>query len=100
MTVQVEAAELVHAIEVASVVGSIVAMLVVGLVLYLLVRPSRRRREPPPAAEPALEAEMLRLMERMEHRLEILERAVAGRAADEERLLQAGGQGPETRRRK
>ena len=97
MTVSVDAAELVTAIEVASWVATIVAMLVAGLVVYLMVRPKRRSRD----AEPAEEfdrAEMLRLMARMEHRLEVMERAVAARAADEERILLTGAKGPELRR--
>ena len=99
MTIRMDAAEVMTAIEVASWVGSIVAMLVAGLIVYLMVRPKRRRREAPPAEE-FDRAEMLRLMARMEQRLEVMERAVAARAPDEERILLAGAQGPEMRRRK
>ena len=95
MTVSVDAAELVTAIEVASWVATMAAMLVFALVVYLMVRPKRRRRE----AEPEFDrAEMLRLMARMEQRLEVMERAVAARTPDEERILLKGAKGPERRR--
>lgn len=103
MTIRMDAAEVMTAIEVASWVGSIVAMLVAGLIVYLMVRPKRRRRDarPTPTEDVGFDsAEMLRLMERMERRLETMERAVAARAPDEERILLTGAQGPEMRRRK
>ncbi len=100
MTLRLDAADLVAAIEVATLVGTIVAMLVIGLLVYLMVRPSRRRRDVPASEAAGLDTEMLRLMERMEHRLEILERAVAGRTAGEDRIVQTGVEAPETRRRK
>jgi heme/copper-type cytochrome/quinol oxidase subunit 2 len=99
MTVSVNGAELVTAIEVASWVATIVAMLVAGWIVYLMVRPKRRRRDAAPAEE-LDRAEMLRLMARMEQRLEVMERAVAARTPDEERILLTGAQGPEMRRRK
>ena len=99
MTLSVDPAELVTAIEVASWVGTIVAMLVLGLVVYLMVRPKRGRREARPSEE-FDRAEMLRLMARMEQRLEIMERAVAARAPDEERILLRGAKAPELRRSK
>jgi heme/copper-type cytochrome/quinol oxidase subunit 2 len=99
MTVSVDAAELVTAIEVASWVATMAAMLVFGLVVYLMVRPKRRRREAEPVEEMD-RAEMLRLMARMEQRLEVMERVVAARTPDEERILLTGAKGPETRRSK
>lgn len=97
MTIQMDAAELVTAIEVASWVATMAAMLVFGWVVYLMVRPKRRRRE----AEPELDrAEMLRLMARMEQRLEVMERVVAAGTPDEERILLTGAKGPELRRSK
>ncbi len=99
MTVSVHPADLVTAIEVASWVATIVAMLVFGLIVYLMVRPKRRRREAP-ATEEFDRAEMLRLMARMEQRLEVMERAVAAGAPDEERILLTGAKGPGMRRSK
>ena len=90
MTIQVDAADVATAVEVAAWVASLVAMLVMGLIVYLMVRPSRRARRVRPSEDEALQlAEMVRLMERMEQRLEVLERAI-GDAPEEERLL-AGG---------
>ena len=91
MTVSVNPAEVAHAIEVASWVGTMVAMLVIGLLVYLMVRPSRRRRERRAAETDAVQAEeMLRLMERMEQRLTVLERVVTHDATHQDRLLEAG----------
>ena len=79
MTVEVEA--LSQAVAIAEAVAwmiGVLVMLVAGLLLYLLVRPSRRARELPPQEDDAVTAgEMLRLMDRMESRLEVLERALA-----------------------
>ena len=100
MTIRVDPAEVMTAIEVASWVGTIVAMLVAGLIVYLMVRPKSRRRDARLAEDDGFDAaEMLRLMERMERRLDTLERAVAARTPDEERILLTGAQGPEMRRR-
>ena len=91
MTVSVDAAEMAHAIEVASWVGTMAAMLVIFLLVYLMVRPSRRRRERRAAEIDAVQAEeMLRLMERMEQRLTVLERVVTHDAKDQDRILEAG----------
>lgn len=100
MTISVDAAEVATAIEVASWVGSLVAMLVIALLVYLMVRPSRRRRERRPPEIDAIPAEqMLRLMERMEQRLDVLERVVAQDAREQDRFLEAG-ETPEQRRTK
>ena len=101
MTIRMDAAEVMTAIEIASWVGTIVAMLVAGLIVYLMVRPRRRRRDAGQTEDAGFDAaEMLRVMERMERRLETMERAVAARTPDEERILLTGAQGPEMRRRK
>ncbi len=100
MTLRVDAAELVGAIEVATMVCTIAAVLVFGLIVYLMVRPRRQPRNARPPEDMALDRDLLRLMERMEQRLEIMERAVAARAPEEDRFLHAGAEGPETRRRK
>jgi len=65
-------------LEVVTIVGSIFAVLVSALVIYVLVRPSRRKREAErPEADGIGREEMLALMDRMESRLETLERLVA-----------------------
>ena len=91
MTISVDAHEVATAIEVASWVGSLVAMLVIVLLVYLMVRPSRRRRERRAAEIDAVQAEeMLRLMERMEQRLDVLERVVTHDATQQDRIMEAG----------
>ena len=91
MTVSVDAADMVHAVEVASWVGTMMAMLVIFLLVYLMVRPSRRRRERRAAEIDAVQAEeMLRLMERMEQRLDVLERVVTHDGEQQDRILEAG----------
>ena len=92
--------DLIEAVAVATWVGGLLATVVIGLIVYLAVRPVRRGAEPPPPREVGLDGEMLRLMERMEQRLAALEHAVAARRADGDRILAAGPEGPETRRRK
>jgi len=86
MTLSIDGTDIGEIIQVASLVGSIVGMLIVGLIVYLMVRPPRHIRERRRAekngetrAEPDPgEAEQLwRLVDRMELRLEVLERALA-----------------------
>ena len=65
-------------LEVVAIVGGIFAAVASALVVYLLVRSPRRRREAARPEEDALSRdEMLALMDRMELRLETLERLVA-----------------------
>lgn len=98
MTIQVNGADIGEAIEIAMAIGGIVSMLVIGLLIYLMVRPPRRRAEPPPRDD-AMEIETaLASMERMERRLEALERAVEREARAGPRLLETGAEGAETRR--
>jgi hypothetical protein len=75
MTFSLTAGDVRDIVEVATIVGSIVAVLVSALVIYFVVRPSRRQRSAEPAD--ALDREeMLALMDRMERRLAMLERLV------------------------
>ena len=101
MTIQMDASDVVTAIEVASWVASLLAMRVIGLLVWLMVRPSRRRRDRDQgSAIGAVEAEeMMRLMARVEQRLEVLERLVVQDARAEEHVLEAG-EARETRRAK
>ena len=99
MTLRIDGVDVMNAIEIASVVGSIVLMLAVGFIVYLMVRPPRHRRGKRPAEPDALDVEeMIRLLDRMEQRLDVLERAVGDGTKQEERLLEAGLEGPEGRR--
>jgi hypothetical protein len=80
MTISLDGNDIGQMIEIAATVGSILATLIVGLIIYLVVRPSRRDRDrlrAEPQADPRESEEMWRLVDRMEARLETLERALA-----------------------
>ena len=101
MTLRVDGVDVMQAIEIAAMVGSIVAMLVIGLIVYLMVRPTRRQPQVRPPEEDAFDAgELLRLMDRMEQRLEVLERAVGEETRLQDRQLETGEERPEMRRKK
>ena len=78
MSVQVSGADIMAAVHVARVVGSILMMLLVGLVILWAVRPPRRVRDRREAAdsEAADTEDLWRVIDRMEERLEVLERAL------------------------
>lgn len=86
MTFSFSGDDFMQAIEIASIVGTILSAILIGFVIYLMVRPSRRdaaqaRRQPE-----ALDAEeVIALIERMESRLAVLERAI-GDDSERERL--------------
>jgi len=91
-TVQVNGDDIVAAVHVARIVGSIVTMLIVGLLFWWAVRPSRRVRDRREAArhenvEAADNEDLWRAVERMEERLDVLERAMGDQ--DEPRRLRA-----------
>lgn len=86
--------------------GSILGLLLAALIFYLLVRPPRhvrqgrkagRRSAPPRELDPAEAEDLRRLVDRMEGRLDVLERALAdqierpaiGRRGDERILTSA-----------
>ena len=111
MTIRMSEAEVIQAIEGVAWAGSIIAILIVALLFYLLVRPPRhvrRRRKaerrgevPVEPVEDGLDAQaLLRTMDRMEQRLEVLERLLAVEAREKDRLLQADAEGAETGRTK
>ena len=106
MTVEIDGVDVVAMAEAAALIGGIIAMLVIGLLVYLLVRPPRHVRE---ARRRALELEeseaeqLLDLMGRMESRLEVLERALADESrpagqAEEQGILESAQVGRETGR--
>ena len=100
MTIQMSETDVLEVIGAAVAGGVVLLILLIGLCIYLLVRPPRRPREAPPSPDAAEAGEMLALMERMERRLATLERAVAPEATPPERITEAGGKGPEMRRKK
>ncbi len=100
MTISVNGNEISNAIEIAMAVGGLVSLLIVGLLFYLLVRPPRRPRVEVRPEPDAIEVEeMLALIDRMERRLEVLERALPAEERQPKRILETG-EGPENRRMK
>lgn len=100
MSLVIDGTDIGQAIEIALNVGGVIAVLVIALLVYLLVRPARRQAPPPLPAEPdeVDVREMLRLLDRMEQRLEVLERAIGQDTGPRRELLEAGGEAPGTRR--
>lgn len=100
MTLSINGNDLSSAIEIAVWTGSIAAMLLIGLIVWLMVRPSRDR-SPPPAEPDRLESEeILRMMAVMEQRLELIERAVRTQRPEPDRLMETGGGRPDDGRTK
>jgi len=88
MTVSLNGNDIGQIVEIALAVGGILAMLIAGLVFYLLVRPPRKAKIPNAGLpqqirepDPLEIEEVLQVLDRMEARLETLERSVA---ADED----------------
>jgi hypothetical protein len=81
MTVSIGPNDVSEIVQVAATVFSILLMLVVGWFVYLMVRPSRKKR-PERDADPAEAEELWRIVDLMERRLAMLERALAGRLED------------------
>jgi hypothetical protein len=113
MSIQLSGAEIGEIVEVAASVFSVFLMLAVGWFVYLMVRPpkhvreQRRRDRAGREEQPGEIDEMWRLMDRMDSRLEVLERAVSAeerapliarrrQAEDEDRLLSPAGEGRES----
>ena len=110
MTLSLDGQDIGQIVEIAATVGSIVATLVIGFIVYLMVRPSKaeraRRKAQLLAADPRESEEMWRVMDRMEGRLEVLERALADqierprpRADEEDRLFAPADQGRDSGRK-
>jgi hypothetical protein len=114
MTLSINGNDIGQAIELAIVVGTIVMMVIGAFLVWLMVRPprhvreERRQRAARPAQreiDAATAEEMLRLIERMEERLSVLERAVSD-VNESPRRIESRGQetietdeeSPETRR--
>ena len=90
MTIRMDEADVIAA-AIASGIVAFAAIVLIGWLIYLIVRPSRRdRKRRQSGFSPAEVQEMIALVERMEQRLEMLERIVAQDAGPTERILQAG----------
>jgi hypothetical protein len=81
MTFSLDGNDIGQIVEIAAIVGSIVAAVIVSLIVYLMVRPPRhlRGRGKPRDADPAEAEELWRIVDLMERRLEGLERVLADR---------------------
>jgi hypothetical protein len=82
MTLQVNGTDIGQIIEIAALVAGFLAMLIAGLIFYLMVRPPRHVRQSRKTVvkselDPVEAEELWRLVDRMEARLEVLERALA-----------------------
>ena len=79
MTLQVNGAEMMEIIHIVRIVGTILMIAVVGLVIAWSIRPSRRNRDRRETvdSDAADNEAMWRIVDRMEERLEVLERALA-----------------------
>lgn len=82
MTVSIGPGDVAEIVRVAASVFGILLMLVVGWFVYLMVRPSRRARDKRREADPAEAEQLWRIVDLMERRLEVLERALADRLED------------------
>lgn len=112
MTVSMTAGEVAQAVELAAGIGAFLGVVILGLIIFMMVRPSKRSREAHLERERDPDAldldEVMSVLDRMEQRLGTLERVVieteerrpqiGGR--EEQQLLQAGDESPETRRTK
>jgi cbb3-type cytochrome oxidase subunit 3 len=79
MTMHVNGGDILEVIHVVRIVGSIVMMLVVGLLIWWAVRPSRRaqRRREAIDGDAADNEALWRIVDRMQERLDVLERVLA-----------------------
>lgn len=83
MTLSIDGTNIGEIVEIATIVGTIVATAIVGLIVYLMVRPPRhvreQRRIERPIERPAEDEDLLAVIDRMEARIETLERLLADR---------------------
>lgn len=77
MSISLNPGDVRDIVEIASIVGTIVSVLLFAIVAYFLVRPKRGRAAPSRPEPDRIEIEeMLALIDRMERRLAVLERAM------------------------
>jgi len=97
MTFSLSSGDVNDIIEIASIVGTVVTLVVFAIVAWFLVRPKRRQDAPREReADPVEMEEVLALMDRMERRLATLERAIGddrperiARRRDDDEILEA-----------
>ncbi len=118
MTLSIDGTDLGRMIELSIIVGTIVMTVIGAFLVWLMVRPPRHVRErrqqrggretgEAREIDAATAEEMVRLIERMEARLAVLERAVGDVnetprriEARGQELFEAGEESPETRRKR
>ena len=106
MTLSVDGPDIAQTVQVAASVFSILLMIVVGWFVYLMVRPSRRGRDKACEADPAEAEQLWRIVDLMERRLAVLERALADRierprerADEEHRIFAPAAEGRDSGRK-
>ena len=77
MTFSVNGHDIAQTVQIAASVFSVLLMIVAGWFVYLMVRPSRRDRDEARRTDPVEAEELWRIVDLMERRLEVLERALA-----------------------
>ena len=110
MTVSMNADQVVESIQLAAGIGAFLGVVILGLLIWLMVRPKRNRQAPRPQADEQDMLDMdevLNVLERMEQRLRVVERNVieqdeAPRIGErhEQDLLEAGDERAQVRRDK
>ena len=110
MSIQVNGDDFMMAIHVVRTVGTIVSLVVMGLLIAWAIRPSRRnrdRRREAVESDAADNEAMWRVVDRMEERLEVLERALADqvdrptvRPSRREEIFAPAGEGRDSGRTK
>jgi hypothetical protein len=111
MTVSMTANEVAQAVQLAAGIGAFLGVVILGLIIFMMVRPSKRSREARLEREHDPDAldldEVMHVLDRMEQRLGTLERVVidseerprvGGRG--EQELLETGDESPAKRRTK
>jgi hypothetical protein len=101
MTFQVNGHDIAEAVQLAAFVGSALAMLIAGLLVWLMVRPPKhvrlaRKQSVKAEMDPAESEELWHLLDRMEARLEVLERAMADQVEHVRRPALRGPRNDET----
>jgi hypothetical protein len=90
MTLSVNGPDIADIVRIAATVSTILMMVVGGWFVYLMVRPSRRARDQGRETDPAEAEQLWRIVNLMERRLEVLERALAdqvGKRREQDFLL-------------
>ena len=112
MTVSMNADQVVESIQLAAGIGAFLGVVILGLLIWLMVRPKRNKNRQAPRPEADEQDmldmdEVLNVLERMEQRLRVVERTVIEQdeaprigARQEQDLLEAGDEGSQVRRDK